>query len=459
MGDIAPKKVVARRMPFAVRQEVAKQLQKMQESGVIEPSDSPWSSPVVLVRKKDGSLRFCVDYRELNKVTRKDTYPLPRVDDLLDQVGHSKYFTTLDLASEYWQIRVAPYSCEKTAFVTPHGLFQFRVMPFGLTNAPAVFQRLMHKVLMGLNPTDGNQFVSVYIDDVLIYSTSLNEHLKHLELVIQRIEGAGLKLKPSKCCFVREEVEYLGHVLTPDGLKTNPRLVEAIKVYPQPQNVKEVRQFLGLSSYYRRFIEKFAAVAQQLTALTRNNVAFKWTAECQESVDRLKQCLTTAPVLCYPLFDRPFVLETNASIRGIGAILSQAQDDGQCHPIAYASRSLTAAERNYSITELETLAVVWLITHFHSYLYGHQVTVYTNHSAVQAILNTPTPSGKHARWWSRVYGSGVSEVNIIYRSGKANANANALSRNPCMPAPQEGIGESEVQVAAVSSKPDISFSA
>ena len=316
----------------------------------------------------------------------------------------------------------------------------------------------MHKVLMGLNPADGNQFVSVYIDDVLIYSTSLNEHPKHLELVIQRIEGAGLKLKPSKCCLVREEVEYLGHVLTPNGLKTNPRLVEAIKVYPQPQNVKEVRQFLGLSSYYRRFIEKFAAVAQPLTALTRNNVAFKWTAECQESVDRLKQCLTTAPMLCYPLFDQPFVLETDASIRGIGAILSQVQDDGQCHPIAYASSSLTAAEHNYSITELETLAVVWSITHFHTYLYGHQVTVYTDHSAVQAILNTPTPSGKHARWWSRVYGSGVSEVSIIYRSGKANAYVDALSRNPCLPAPQEGIGESEVQVAAVSSKPDISFS-
>ena len=204
-------------------------------------------------------------------------------------MGHSKYFTTLDLASGYWQIRVAPNSREKTAFVTPHGLFQFRVMLFGLTNGPAVFQRLMHKVLMGFNPMDGNQFVSVYIDDVLIYSISLNEHLKHLkhlELVIQRIEGAGLKLKPCKCCFMREEVEYVGHILTPDGLKTNPILVEAIKVYPQPQNVKEVRQFLGLSSYYRRFIEKFAAVAQPLTAITRNNVAFKWTAECQESVDR-----------------------------------------------------------------------------------------------------------------------------------------------------------------------------
>ena len=223
-GDEAPRKVAARRMPFAVRQEVAKQLCNMQEGGVIEPSDSPWSSPVVMVRKKDGSLRFCVDYRELNRVTWKDTFPLPRVDDLLDQVGQSRYFTTLDLASGYWQIRVAPSSREKTAFVTPHGLFQFRVMPFGLTNAPAIFQRLMQKVLKGLNPEDGNHFVSVYIDDILVYSRTLEEHLEHLKLVMQRIERAGLKLKPNKCCFVKEEVEYLGHILTPNGLKTNPRL-------------------------------------------------------------------------------------------------------------------------------------------------------------------------------------------------------------------------------------------
>ena len=452
-GEETPRRVAARRMPFAVRQEVARQLCNMQEAGVIEPSSSPWSSPVVMVRKKDGTLRFCVDYRELNKITKRDTYPLPRVDDLLDQLGSSRYFTTLDLASGYWQIRVAPGSREKTAFVTPHGLFQFRVMPFGLTNAPAVFQRLMQTVLMGLNPVEGKQFVSVYIDDVLVFSQSLDEHLEHLRLVIQKIQDAGLKLKPAKCQFVREEVEYLGHVLTPSGLKTNLKLVESVVNYPRPQNSKEVKQFLGLSSYYRRFIQKFAAIAQPLTALTRNGVVFEWTEDCQAAFDRLKQSLTTAPVLCYPAFDLPFVLETDASIKGIGAILSQVQRDGQCHPVAYASRSLTAAERNYGITELETLAVVWSITHYHSYLYGHDVTVYTDHLAVQAILNTPSPSGKHARWWSKVYGAGIGKINIVHRSGKANINADALSRNPQAPAPKEGISEGELQVAAVSSEP------
>ena len=284
-GEETPRRVG---MPFAVRQEVARQLNNMQEAGVIEPSNSPWSSPVVMVRKKDGTLRFCVDYRELNKITKRDTFPLQRVDDLLDQLGNSRYFTTLDLASGYWQIRVAPSSREKTAFVTPYGLFQFRVMPFGLTNAPAVFQRLMQAVLMGLNPVGGQQFVSVYIDDVLLFSQTLEEHLEHLRLVIQQLQNAGLKLKPSKCQFVRREVEYLGHVITPDGLKTNLKLVESVADYPKPQNSKEIKQFLGLSSYYRRFIKNFSAIAQPLTALTWNNVAFEWTTDCQIAFDRLK---------------------------------------------------------------------------------------------------------------------------------------------------------------------------
>lgn len=217
-GDAAPRKQAARRMPFAVRQEVARQLQKMQDAGVVQPSSSPWASPVVMVQKKDGTHRFCVDYRSLNQVTKPDTFPLPRIDDLLDQLGKSKYFTTLDLASGFWQIRVHPDSQEKTAFVTPQGLFEFRVMPFGLTNAPSVFQRLMQRVLMGLNPEEGPDFVAVYIDDVLVFSRTLGKHIEHLCKVIERLQEAGLKLKPSKCEFVREEVEYLGHLITPSRI-------------------------------------------------------------------------------------------------------------------------------------------------------------------------------------------------------------------------------------------------
>ena len=289
-------------MPLAVRQEVSRQLQKMQDEGIIQPSNSPWASPIVMVRKRDGSHRFCVDYRELNSVTKLDTYPLPRVDDLLDQLGESRFFSTLDLASGYWQIRVAPGSREKTAFVVPNGFYEFRVMPFGLSNAPAVFQRLMQRVLMGLNPQGGQAFVSVYIDDILVYSRTLEEHLTHLRLVLERIQKAGLKLKLAKCAFIRKEVEYLGHILTPEGLKTNPRIVTSVMEFPTPTGVKEVRQFLGLCSYYRRFIHRFAALSQPLNILTRKNATFSWSEDCQKSFSTLKQCLASAPVLAlsYP---------------------------------------------------------------------------------------------------------------------------------------------------------------
>ena len=344
------------------------------------------------------------------------------------QLGSSRFFSTLDLASGYWQNRMSPQSREKTAFVVPQGLYEFRVMPFGLTNAPAVFQRLMQRVLRGLNPDDSPDFVSVYIDDVLVFSPTLADHLHHLRLVIQRIQEVGLKLNPAKCRFVCKEVEYLGHILTPDGLKPNPKTVLAVKDFPQPTNIKEVRQFLGLSSYYRRFVHQFAATAQPLHQLTRKGAHLDWTQECQQSFDSLKNKLASAPVLNYPSLREPFVLETDASIRGLGAILSQTDSKGQTHPVAYASRSLTRAERNYSITELETLAVVWAVSHFRPYLYGNKVSVYTDHSAVKAILNAPNPSGKHARWWTKVYGSGISDVQIIYRPGRSNANADALSR-------------------------------
>ena len=448
-GEAAPRKQLVRRMPFAVRAEVAKQLREMQAAGVVQPSSSPWASPVVMVRKRDGTLRFCVDYRELNSVTKADTFPLPRIDDLLDQLGAASYFSTLDLASGYWQVPMHPDSIEKTAFVTPQGLYEFRVMPFGLTNAPGVFQRLMEKVLAGLNPDDGPDYVAIYIDDVLVFSRTLEEHLQHLRKVIQRLCDAGLKLKPSKCRFIREEVEYLGHVITPQGLKTNPRIVSAITEFPRPRNLGELRRFLGLSSYYRRFVHNFAKIASPLHGLTRKNVRFNWTADEEHSFQTLKEKLISTPVLAYPSFEKSFVLETDASIEGIGAILSQPQEDDLLHPVAYASRSLTVAERNYAITELETLAVVWAITHFIPYLYGHDVTVLTDHTAVKAILQAPNPSGKHARWWTKVYGSGVKSIKIQYRPGRLNSGADALSRSPqCSPS-VDRTNQGRMQVATV----------
>ena len=386
-----------------------------------------------MVRKKDGSHRFCVDYRYVNSVIKIDTFPLPRIDDLLDQLGQSRFFSTLDLASGYWQIRVHPDSREKTAFVTPQGLFEFRVMPFGLTNAPAVFQRLMHSVLMGLNPPAGPDWVAVYIDDVLVFSHTLKEHLEHIRSVITRLQEVGLKLKPAKCHFAREEVEYLGHLITPNGLRPNPKLVAAVQEFPTPHNPKTVRQFLGLSSYYRRFIRGYATIARPLHRLTHKGTEFIWNVACQEAVEELRRKLTSAPVLSYPALDKDFVLETDASIQGLGAVLSQKQIDGLLHPVAYASRSLSGP------AELETLAVVWAITYFHSYLYGREVTVFTDHSAVKTVLETPNPSGKHARWWTRVYGTGVKSVKIIHRSGKSNVNADALLVVHSLPPPRKAL--------------------
>ena len=415
----------------------------MQNLGVVRPSSSPWASPIVLVKKKDGSLRFCIDYRELNSVTKADMFPLPRIDDLLDQLGESRFFSTLDLASGYWQVQVHQDSVEKTAFVTHQGLYEFQVMPFGLKNAPVVFQRLMQQVLRGLNPEEGLPIVSVYLDDVLVFSRTFEDHVTHLKLVIERLQDAGLKLKPSKCHFICQSVEYLGHLITPDGIRPNPQRVSAVSSFPAPTSVHEVRQFLGLTSYYRRFIKNLTKIAQPLHVLTRKGAQFEWSDGCETVT-----LLISAPVLCYPNFDKGFKLETDASIKGLGAVLAQDQPDGKAHPVAYASRALSPQERNYSITELEMLAVVWAVSHFRAYLYGHDVVVFSDHSAVKAVLETPNPSGKHARWWLKVFGSGLKSIKIVYRSGRENASADALSRNPTGEVPSCAEVE-QVQVAAI----------
>ena len=448
-GDSYPKRQAPRQMPFAVREEVARQLNEMQESGVIRPSKSPWASPVVLVRKRDGTHRFCVDYRALNSVTKSDSFPLPRIDELLDQLGKAKYFSTIDLASGFWQIRMHPMSQEKTAFITHQGLYEFKVMPFGLTNAPAVFQRLMEQVIAPLRVAPGPEYVSAYLDDVLVFSRTLEDHLTHLRAIIQRIDKVGLKLKPAKCKFAQKELEYLGHIVSRDGLKTNPRLVAAVKEFPTPRAVSDVRRYLGLASYYQRFIPNFSRIARPLHQLTCKGAEFVWSPECERVFRELKERLTTSPMLAYPDFSRAFILETDASVQGIGAVLSQRQEDQRLHPIAYASRALSPVEQRYSITELETLAVVWAISHFHHYLYGNSVTIFTDHTAVKAVLETANPTAKHARWWTRVYGRGVKDVKIVYRPGRENSNADALSRHPLLPAPTIGIAEDEMQVSRI----------
>ena len=422
-GDQPPIRHPVRRMPFALRATVDELVSDMLAQGVIEPSTSPWASPVVLVKKKDGTMRFCVDYRRLNQVTKLDEFPLPRIDDTLDLLAGAKYFTTLDMASGYWQVAMEPSAKEKTAFATYSGLYEFRKMPFGLVNAPATFQRLMEAVLAGL-ARDG---VLVYLDDVLVVGSTLEEHNQKLATVFQRIRDAGLRLKPKKCRFAQEEVEYLGHVVSADGVRTDPRKVDAVRNFPTPVDVKTLRSFVGLASYYRRFVPGFSKIAGPLHALTKKDAPFVWSEACEVSFTKLKDQLTTAPVLAFPNFREPFILETDASGAGLGAVLAQKQEDGSVRPVAYASRSLLRHESNYGITELEGLGVVWAAKHFRPYLYGHSGVVYTDHEALKSLLNTPQPSGKLARW-----GMALQELDltILHRSGKANANADALSRCP-----------------------------
>ena len=298
-----------------------------------------------------------------------------------------KVFSTLDAKRGYWQIKVQEESKEKTAFVTFEGLYEFRVMPFGLCNAPSTFQRLMQRILQGLGSV-----CSVYIDDILIFSESVEEHLVHLSQIFRRIESFGLKLHPKKSSLGHAEVLF--HVVSAKGIHPDPAKIRAVKEFPVPTNVRSLRGFLGLASYYRRFVPNFARIAGPLHMLTRSDMAFVWTASCQEAFERLKSMLTSPPVLSYPDFSEPFQLHTDASGEGLGAVLEQTSD-GVGHPVAFASRTLSKPEQRYGITELETLGVVWGLRHFRAYLYGHRVTVLTDH---ESMLNSRHPSGKLARW-------------------------------------------------------------
>ena len=442
-GDSVPVRQPPRRVPFSLCPKVEKLVEEMLEQGVITPSSSPWASPIDLVAKKDGTTRFCVDYRRLNAVTKLDVHPLPRIDDSLDLLTGAQYFSSLDLAAGYWQVGMDRESQEKTAFTTHTGLYEFVVMPFGLCNAPATFQRLMDVVLRGL----AREKCLVYLDDLLVIGRTFKEHIENLRQVFTRLMEAGLKLKPSKCKLARCEVEFLGYVVSKGGIATNPNKVTAVSGFPVPKDLKALRAFLGLLSYYRRFIPRFSATAQPLYGLTRKDTPFSWTTACDKAFNDLKSQLTKAPVLAYPQFGREFLLETDASGVGLGAVLSQTQEDQTIRPIAFASRTLQPHERNYGISELEALGVVWAVKYFRHYIYSHRCIVYTDHEALKALLNTPQPSGKLARW-----GMALQELDlqIEYRPGKTNARADALSRYPISLLQEEcEESESPVVVAAV----------
>eukprot|EP00112_Aurelia_sp_Birch-Aquarium-sp1_P012429 Seg2613.2 transcript_id=Seg2613.2/GoldUCD/mRNA.D3Y31 product="Transposon Ty3-G Gag-Pol polyprotein" protein_id=Seg2613.2/GoldUCD/D3Y31 len=410
------------RVPETKRQIIAKEVQKMLLSNVIQPSASPWSSPVVLLEKPNGEYRFCVDYRRINAVTKKDAYPLPRIDETLDALGNARVFSTLDLQSGFWQIPVRESDKEKTAFSTQNGHFQFNSMPFGLANSPATFQRLMDLVLSGLHWTH----CLVYLDDVIVFAPSVEEHFKRLDLVLDRIEKAGLTLKPSKCQWLKSSVKFLGHIVSKDGVMVDQAKVNAVKDFPTPQNKTDVRSFLGLTSYYRRFIENFANRSKPLVDLTKKKRLFQWTTEAEEAFQDLKQSLITAPVLRCPDFSLPFKLYTDACDYGIGSVLAQETEDGEI-VIAYASRMLKSSELKYAVLQKEALGIVWSLKHFYPYLYGRHFTIVTDHRPLKWLKTMNAPNNLFARWISEIQ---AYDFDVIHRPGKLHGNADALSRYP-----------------------------
>ena len=388
---------------------------------MIEPSNSPWSSPIVLVRKKDGTYRFCVDYRSLNKATIGDAYPIPRVS--FDQLSGSQWFSTLDLMSGYWQVEMDPKDKPKTAFVCQEGLFQFNLMPFGLTNAPSTFERLMESVLSSLQ----YQTCLIYLDDVIVYSKSFLEGMARLEEVLKRFRKAGLKLKAKKCTLFQREVQYLGHIVSQNGVSTDPEKIATVKEWPTPTTVTQVRSFLGLAAYYQRFIKDFAKVAAPLHQLTEKGKKFVWTKSCSEAFASLKDKLTSAPVLAYPEMGKVFILDCDASDVAIGGVLSQMEDDKE-HVIAYGSKCLTKAERRYCVTRRELFAIVHFVKHFKQYLYGVKFLVRTDHGSLRWLFNFKEPEGQVARWIETL---STYQFEVQHRPGKQHSNADALSRIPC----------------------------
>ncbi|KAL4082984.1 hypothetical protein QTP88_028314 [Uroleucon formosanum] len=421
----APVNIRPYRLPYAHRQVIVEQMEKLEQENIIQPSESPWNAPLVVVPKKPDAngkpqFRVCVDFRRLNQLTIGDAFPIPRIDEILDQLGRSRYYTTLDLASGYHQVPIRPQDCEKTGFSTDKGHFEFVRMPFGLCGAPSTFQRLMNNVLTGLNGTKA----FVYLDDIIIYAVDLVQHEARLEEVFQRLREFNLHLQPSKCQFLRHEVVYLGHLITDAGVKPDPTKISCVRDHPVPRNPIEIKRFLGLSGYYRRFIEKYSQIAKPMTTLLKKGQPFEWTAECQTAFETLVQKLVTAPILQYPNFEEPFILTTDASQYAIGSIISQGEI-GQDLPIAYASRTLNKAEQNYSTTEKELLSIVWSVKHFRPYLLGRKFRIYTDHQPLTWLFNVKDPGSRLMRWRLKL---AEYQYEVIYKPGVTNTNADALSR-------------------------------
>jgi transposase InsO family protein len=419
-GDAKPIKQPPRRVPIAFANEEKQVIQQMLDQKIIRKSTSPWASPIVLVRKKNGKVRPCVDYRKFNGITKVPANPLPRVLDCLDAVAGATLFSSFDLTSGYHQLGVEEEDIPKTAFCTKFGLFEYTQLPMGLSGAPATFQRAMEIALQGLQW----ETCLIYLDDVVVYSQGVDEHLQRVEQMLSRLEQAGLKLKPEKCHLLQEKVNFLGHVVSKDGVLPNPDNVARLVAWPTPKNVTEIRQVLGLGSYYRRFIRGFAEITRPMVELTKKGVKFKWTEKCQQAFDKLKSVLIGPEVMAFPRDTGDFILDCDACDVGIGAVMSQIQD-GKERVIAYGSRALNRAERNYCVTDKELLAIRHFIEYYRQYLLGQKFLVRTDHQALVWMFRLKEPKGRVARWLEILSAYSFA---IEYRPGNKHQNADALSR-------------------------------
>lgn len=372
-------------IPLSMRKTVENEISYMLELGIIEESESQYASPIVLVRKKDGSNRFCIDFRKLNKIALFDPEPIPNSDELMSKLSEAKYFSKIDLAKGYWQIPVSDTDKNKLAFITHAGLFQFRVMPFGVMNASAVFSRMMRRLLKGMSNTVN------YIDDILLYTETWDEHMILLNEVFKRLKHAGLTARPSKCHFGYSSLEFLGHKVGSGRLGPLPEKIDKIIRASIPKTKKDVRSFMGLASYYSKFIPNFTAIAAPLTDLTKSRCSNKvaWGPAQDKAFTTLKSRLSNAPILRLPDLNKPFTLRCDASDVGIGAVLMQ-EEDGVMYPICYASRKLQPREVRYSTIEKECLALVWALDKFYIYLYGVDFMLETDHHPLSYINTTKT---------------------------------------------------------------------
>lgn len=387
----------------------------MLAQGLIQRSTSAFSSPVLLVKKADSTWRFCVDYRALNTITVKDAYPIPVVDELLDELHGARFFTKLDLRSGYHQVHMNPADIKKTAFRTHDGLYEFLVMPFGLCNAPATFQALMNDVLRPFL----RRFVLVFFDDILIYSSSLAEHLRHVRTVLTMLHQHRLFVKRSKCAFGVDSISYLGHIISATGVAMDPDKVRAVADWPTPRSARAVRGFLGLAGYYRKFVKEFGTIAALLTALLKKE-GFAWTEASTAAFTTLKNAVTTAPVLALPDFSQPFVVECDASTYGFGAVLLQGQ-----HPVAFFSRPVAPRHQSLAAYERELIGLVLAIRHWRPYLWGRRFLVRTDHYSLKFLLDQRLATIPQHHWVGKLLGFNFS---VEYKVGSTNTVADALSR-------------------------------